>query len=202
MIQKLPVQYELTLMPPAMMGREYVKTFGHRHIAEPRSGIDYTEVCRVEYGTAHFLLHDLDLDRDAPSSGVAYLIEAKAGDTILLPPGYDHLTINPGPGPMLFSDVIARGVYGIYDRFRVTRGACLLEVESGGSPTFIPNPTYSNVPSLQRIPMCEYPKLQLGRDIPLYQALCETKGDIWEFLLDPTLFWPCFPDLKAAMGIQ
>ena len=61
-----PMRYEFTLLPPLRMGREYVKTYGHRHHPEPRSGTDYVEVCEVLLGTAHFVLQTLD-----PASRIA-----------------------------------------------------------------------------------------------------------------------------------
>ncbi len=77
--------------------------------------MDYAEVCEVLAGTAHFLFQTLDVA--GPDATMAFYVEAQAGDKVLVPPGFDHCTINPGPEPLLFSDVIALGVTGIYDRF-------------------------------------------------------------------------------------
>jgi len=192
----VPMRYELTLIPPRRVGREYVKTFGHRHRPEPKSGLDWAEVCEVLVGTAHFVLQTLDLS--GPGASVAYLVEAKAGQKVLLPPGYDHCTINPGPEPLLFSDVIARGVNGIYDRFVATRGAVYVEVVDNGQPRFIPNPTYRDVPPLVRVELKDYPALDLTTDMPLYNAFIRNRGLNWPFLNDPSQFLPMFPDLRAV----
>jgi glucose-6-phosphate isomerase len=198
----VPMRYELTLIPPRRIGRELVKTFGHRHRPEPRSGLDWAEVCEVLVGTAHFLLQTLDLR--GPSASAAYLIEAKAGQKVLLPPGFDHCTINPGYEPLLFSDVVARGVSGIYDRFVATRGAVYLEVANpeGGEPRLIPNPAYRDVPSLVRVELRDYPELDLTSDLPLYTAFIQGLGQNWPFLTDPSRFWPAFPDLRTVFGAQ
>jgi glucose-6-phosphate isomerase len=189
------MQYELTLLPSRRIGREFVKTFGHRHCPEPESGMDYAEVCEVLVGTAHFLFQTLDVE--GPGASVAFYVEATAGQKVLLPPGFDHCTINPGPEPLLFSDVIALGVSGIYDRFRATRGAVYLEVAENGQAQFVTNPTYRDVPSLERIEIKDYPNLHLTTDEPLYSAFVQRKGKDWSFLTDPRRFWPAFPDLKA-----
>ena len=197
-LQDVPMRYELTLIPPRQIGREYIKTFGHRHHPEPRSGIDYAEVCEVLVGKAHFIFQTLDLS--GPSAPSAFCIEATAGQKVVFPPGFDHCTINPGPEPVLFSDVIARGVSGDYSRFTATRGAAYLEVEEQGAPAFIPNPTYERVAPLQEITPVEYPHLRLTDEEPLYTAFVGTRGELWHFLTDPRLFWSTFPDLKDAFS--
>jgi glucose-6-phosphate isomerase len=195
----VPMRYELTLMPPRTVGREYVKTFGHIHRPEPISGLEWTEVVEVLTGTAHFQLQTLDLT--GPDADVVYLIEAGPGEKVLLPPGFDHCTINPGNEPLLFSDVIALGVSGDYSRFVAARGAAYLEVVGDDGPTMIPNPTYRNVAPIRDVSLRDYPALRLTSDTPLYTAFVETRGELWPFLTDPRLFYPAFPDLLAIFAL-
>jgi len=192
------MRYELTLIPPRSIGRECVKTFGHIHHKEPRSNLEWTEVVEVVTGTAHFLLQTLDLD--GPDADHVYLIEAKPGQKVLLPPGFDHCTINPSDEPLLFSDVIALGVSGDYSRFVASRGAAYLEVTDGGAPYFIANPTYRRVAALERVPLTDHPELHLATDLPLYTAFVQTRGADWAFLLDPRLFYAAFPDLQREFS--
>jgi|WetSurMetagenome_2_1015567.scaffolds.fasta_scaffold88449_2 glucose-6-phosphate isomerase, archaeal len=187
------IRYELTLFPDKCIGREYVKAHGHVHIPEPNSGIQYPEICEVLAGTAHFFFQNLD--PSGPSSSEAFCVEVKAGQKIVVPPGYDHLTINPGPGPMLFSDVVALTCGGIYDRFKRTGGAAYLEVEQAGKPVFIPNPHYAAVPALRMAVPREFPALDLSSDRPLYSAFRENAGENWPFLWRPEVFQPAFPSL-------
>ncbi|NLE45281.1 MAG: hypothetical protein GX620_11215 [Chloroflexi bacterium] len=194
----VPMRYELTLVPPGRLGREMIKTHGHRHCPEPRSGLDYVEICEVLTGTAHFLMQTLELD--GPDAPMVFLLEANPGDKIILPPGLDHCTINPGAEPLLFSDVIARGVSGIYDRFTETRGAAYLEVSDNGEPHFIPNPSYRNVAPMEVLRAEDYPELDLTRDRPLYTAFLDGLGERWAFLNDPRLFDASFPDLAALVA--
>ena len=192
----IPMRYELTLIPPRSIGRECVKTFGHIHHKEPRSNLEWTEVVEVVTGTAHFLLQTLDLN--GPDADRVYLIEAHPGEKVLLPPGFDHCTINPGDEPLLFSDVIALGVSGDYSRFVATRGAAYLEVAGGVGPELIVNPTYRHVALIQQVPLRDYPELRLASTEPLYTAFVATRGELWPFLSDPRRFYPAFPDLKAV----
>ncbi|MCK4270648.1 MAG: glucose-6-phosphate isomerase, partial [Methanogenium sp.] len=52
------LRYDITVIPPAMPGREYVKTKGHYHPNDPHtpSGIGYPALCQVPAGEAQFLL--------------------------------------------------------------------------------------------------------------------------------------------------
>ena len=190
----IPMRYELTLFPEKQVGREYVKTLGHIHKPEPVSGIDYPEICEVLVGTAHFIFQTLDVS--GPDSSTVFCVEVKAGEKIVMPPGFDHLTINPGPGPMLFSDVVGLNVTGDYTRISAARGAAYLEVNQGGKPEFIPNPHYRRVGPLKKMKPREFPQIHLTRNTPLYTAFLETGGNFWKFLVDPTLFKPAFKDLN------
>ncbi len=194
----LPFRYELTLIPERRIGREYVKTFGHIHTPEPQSGLAWCEVCEVLVGTAHFIYQTLDPSE--PGATLAYYVEARAGEKILVPPDLDHATINPGPGPLVFSDVVALGIGGNYDRFRATRGAAYYEVVDGGQPRFVANPAYRRVPPLRQVAVRDYPALDLTRDEPLYTAFLRGRAEKWGFLADPRLFASSFRDLAAEIG--
>lgn len=192
----VPMRYELTLIPPRRVGREFIKTLGHRHLPEPRSGIEPPEICEVLHGVAHFLFQTLD--PTGPSASTALYIEARPGQKVVFPPGFDHCTINPGPEPLLFSDVVALGVKGDYSRFAAAHGAAYLEVVQDGRPVFIPNPHYRSVPELRRVEVRDYPALGLSEDTPLYTAFVGRRGAGWEFLTQPERFWETFPHLVTV----
>ncbi len=180
------LRYELTLFPDRRIGHEYVKTLGHLHAAEPQSGIDYPEICEVLHGVAHFFFQKFGA---APHTALeAFYVEVHSGEKIIIPPGYHHLTINPGPGPLLFSDVVAPGVSGLYEDFKQAGGAAYLEVEKAGGAQFVPNPRYSAAPPLARLRPRQFPDLNLSPAQPLYQALLERRGAGWEFLRQPAQF--------------
>jgi glucose-6-phosphate isomerase len=197
-LANLPMRYELTLIPPRQIGREFIKTFGHIHNTEPKSGQTYAEVCEVLLGQAHFVFQTLD--PAGPEANQAFYVEVNPGQKIIIPPGFDHLTINPGPEPLLFSDVISLEVYGVYDRFRSSRGAAYLEVNGEeGQAKFMPNPHYRAVAPLQALALNDYPQHHLSHHEPLYPAFVQHAGQ-WEFLTDPKRFWLDFPDLKELFA--
>jgi glucose-6-phosphate isomerase, archaeal len=189
-----PLRYDLTLIPPRLIGTEYIKTHGHLHSADAASGLTYPEVYEVLVGTAHFFFQTLDLA--GPDAPAAFWIEAQAGDKVLVAPGLDHLAINPGPGLLLVADVMAAGVSNIYERFRVAQGAAYYEVNSGGVPQFVSNPAYRRTAPLGRLMPANYADLYLSTAQPLYSALVHSQGVAWPFLVDPLQFWPMFPEIK------
>ena len=189
-----PLRYELTLVPPRLIGSEYIKTHGHLHGIDDDSGLTYPEVCEVLAGTAHFLFQTLDLA--GPDASVAFLVEAQVGDKVLIAPGLDHVLINPGPGLLLVADVIATGMPSSYDRFRATQGAAYYEVRKDGAPHIVPNPAYRRAAPLRRLAPADYADLYLSAAEPLYTALVRSQGVAWPFLVDPSQFWPMFPEIK------
>jgi glucose-6-phosphate isomerase len=199
-LSQAPIRYELTLFPDKFIGREFIKSHGHIHKPEPRSGIDYPEICEVLVGTAHFFFQTLD--PDGPSCSEAFYVEVKAGEKIIIPPGYDHLTINPGPGPMMFSDVVALSCGGIYQRFKTAGGAAYLEVEQAGQAQFIPNPKYIALPALRKAVPREFPELDLCKGKSLYAAFLENTGENWQFLWQPELFKGLFPNLNTLFNFN
>ena len=82
------VRFDITVIPPGTVGGEYVKTKGHYHPLNP-SGIGYPELYQVLAGEALYLLQRSDL-------GDIVAVAAKAGEFVLIPPGYGHVTVNAG----------------------------------------------------------------------------------------------------------
>ncbi|WP_437344448.1 glucose-6-phosphate isomerase family protein [Methanoculleus frigidifontis] len=66
------------------------------HLLAP-AGIGYPELYQVLAGEAHYLLQRKDL-----SDGV--VVTAKVGEFVLIPPGYGHVTINPGQEDLVMAN--------------------------------------------------------------------------------------------------
>lgn len=199
-ISTLPLRYELTLFPEKLIGKEYVKTLGHLHTTDKESGIDPPEICEVLKGRAHFMF--MKFQDDGQDISKVFYVELLAGEKIIIPPGYDHLTINPGPGPLLFSDVVARTVSGNYQRMIEANGAVYLEVFDHGKQQFIPNPYYRYHPTLLKYRPREFPELGLVKTVPLYTEFVKTLGEKWRFLWNPKEFQTRFPELGSIFYID
>lgn len=173
-LRDLNLRYDVTVLLPGQVGREPIKTAGHYHPIEPSSGLAYPEIYAVLAGRAHYLLQ-----RDGAALGEvteAVLVEAEAGDKLLIPPGYGHITINSGPGPLIMANLVASDFSPDYGPIRRLGGGCYLpQRPSDGAanaslPTYRANARYGEVPPLRRGRAAELPRSGLERGVPLYTA--------------------------------
>lgn len=169
-LRSMNLRYDVTVLLPGRVGTEPIKTAGHYHPAEGSSGLAYPEIYTVLAGRAHYLLQ-----RDGAGPGEvaeAVLIEAEAGDKLLIPPGYGHVSINPGPGPLIMANLVASDFSPDYGPIRQLGGGCYLaeQPEGDGLPVYRPNPRYGQVPPLRRARAASLPAHGLQTGVPLYTA--------------------------------
>ena len=105
------LRYDITIIPPRMLGVEYVKTAGHYHPIPPGGTVSYPELYEVLEGEAIYLLQKQDM------SDVA-AVYAAAGDKVLVPPNYGHITINRSNKILKMANLVARDFSSIYDPIR------------------------------------------------------------------------------------
>lgn len=150
------VRFDLTVIPPATLGGEYVKTKGHYH-PKNEAGIGYPELYQVLAGEAHYLLQKKDL-----SDVVA--VTARAGDVVLVPPGYGHVTINPGEEVLVMANLVSTRFESEYGFYEEMCGAAYYEMESEG---WVRNARYSGTPSFRKFSAGEVPEgwIRHGRGI-------------------------------------
>ncbi len=158
------LRFDITVLVPGVLAGEFVKTAGHHHPCPPgKSGLSYPEVYGVIAGRAHYLLQD-GLDR-GPSR--AFLIDAAPGDIVLVPPNFGHVTINPGPGPLVMGNWVEATFASIYEPFAGRRGGCYYEFARGLEP----NPRYGRPVPLRRLSASEF-----ARECPPGEALWRSSG--------------------------
>lgn len=108
-----PLRYELTSLRPGTVGPEWVKTIGHVHGRAP-DGLGYPEAYEVVAGEGIFVLF---------RPGLCVLVDGRVGERFVIPPGWHHLAVNPGPTALVFADVVSRTVVADYTLLRAQRGA-------------------------------------------------------------------------------
>lgn len=166
------LRYDVTVLIPGAVAGELIKTAGHYHPApggvagsapEGRGGVSFPEVYGVIHGRAHYLLQDGrvgDPER-------AFLIEAGAGDVVVVPPDFGHVTINPGPEPLVMANWVEATFASVYGPYAARRGASHYEFAGdGGEGRVEPNPRYPAVP-LERLTAARF------------AALCPPGEDLW-----------------------
>ncbi len=156
------LRYDMTVIPPRVLCREYVKTKGHYHPDNPH-GVGYPEIYEIIQGTAEYLLQDSALSD-------AVCISAIKGDTILIPPGYGHVTINPGDSTLIMANIVSTAFSSIYEGYELLRGAVYYRMERQG---YVKNPHYPIHPQLRQIKKCNVTGFPGIHHRPLYQMLGE-----------------------------
>jgi len=134
------LRYDITIIPPAMLGKEYIKTAGHYHPLTAGGSVTYPELYEVLEGEALYLLQKSDL-----SDVVA--VYAKAGDKVLVPPDYGHVTINRSNKTLKMANFVARDFSSLYQPYREKGGGAYFFTLEG----WIRNPRCEKAAQLRRI---------------------------------------------------
>jgi len=87
------LRYDITAIPPRMLGSEFTKTVGHYHPKIPGADVSYPEIYQVLEGSAIYLLQKAESGDEDIVLDVA-VVSAEKGDLVLIPPEYGHVTIN------------------------------------------------------------------------------------------------------------
>ncbi|MFL5761174.1 MAG: glucose-6-phosphate isomerase family protein [Thermomicrobiales bacterium] len=133
------LRYDITVILPGLVGREFVKTAGHYHSTAP-DGVAYPEIYEVLQGSAAFVFQ---FDKRNEISGWVQL--AEASDRIVIPPNCGHVTVNIGRGPLVVSDLVAVACTNDYGAFRAAKGAANYIVEDNGRFAVEANRRYNDV---------------------------------------------------------
>lgn len=154
------LRYDITVIPPSMLGDEYVKTAGHYHPPVPGYDLSYAELYQVLEGEAVYLLQKAEGDRISD----VIVCEAKAGDLALVPPGYGHITINASDKKLKMANWVCRDFSSMYEPIKKLFGGAYYMVRDKG---FIRNPDYPEVPEIRFVKPVDYPEAGLfcGKDM-------------------------------------
>lgn len=118
------LRYDITIIPPGMIGREYIKTAGHYHPKAAGALVTYPELYEVLEGEALYLLQSEDLDD-------VVAVAASAGDKVLVPPNYGHITINRSNKTLKMSNFVADNFSSLYAPFKEKGGGAYFFTKEG-----------------------------------------------------------------------
>jgi len=142
-IKLVGLRYDVTIIPPNKIGKEYVKTFGHYHPKIKGHGISYPELYQVSAGRAHYLLQKRGSSGELED---AYSVKAAKKDIVLIPPDYGHVSINPGDSELSMSNWVCRSFDSDYGDYKRMGGAAYFILEG---ERIIPNKRYDPLPRLR-----------------------------------------------------
>lgn len=182
------LRYDISAFRPVMLGREYMKTSGHYHPMIPGTRHAYPEVYEILHGEALYIMQALDDYAAAPDEVVVedvILCRVQAGQKIIMPPGYGHVTVNTLDEPLLMSNWVSSRFGSFYGTVEAARGFAWYVVDDGGEPRYLKNERYARgVPEIRWAEVREVPELGLTWDRPMYEA-CAEAPDLFGFLNRP-----------------
>lgn len=127
LFQKSGLEYDITVIPAGPLGDEYTKTYGHYHSIKEGTDVSYPEIYEVIYGKAHYVLQKVENGQVTDVK----ILEAEAGDKVIVPPGYGHITINPTDDTLVESNIQPLANKSSYDDFTRKHGADFYETDEG-----------------------------------------------------------------------
>lgn len=176
-LEKNGLRYDITVIPPRVICGEFVKTKGHYH-PENAAKHGFPEIYEVLEGTAHYLLQREDLTD-------IVMVTARAGDVVVVPPGYGHVTINPTNDQTLHMANIVSGRFASdYRKYVEGKGAAYYELADG---TIVKNRAYGRIPALRRVDAGRVGTGKAGITSPLY-GMIEQRSPVLSFLNHPEKF--------------
>ncbi len=168
------IRYDITVIPPRDLCGEYVKTLGHYHPENPE-GYGYPEVYEVMKGHAHYLLQAHDFSQ-------VIVVDAFAGDLVMVPPGFGHVTINPTNDSVLqMANLVSSRFQSDYREYVKFRGAAYYEMTNG---SFLKNPLYPDIPALKRVKALEFMTAFSELCVQLY-SMVKQRRDVLAILNHP-----------------
>lgn len=138
------LRYDITIIPPAILGKEYVKTKGHFHLGK------FGELYKVLAGEGIFLLQ-----KGKKRVEDVYFVRGKKGDYIIVPPFYGHTTINPSKKVLKIANWISKNCFSDYLPVEKKQGFCYYYTLEGWKK----NKNYKRIPELkEKRPLKKMPK--------------------------------------------
>jgi glucose-6-phosphate isomerase len=134
--KKDDLRYDITIIPPKMLGKEFVKTKGHYHIGS------FGEIYIVLQGKAIYLMQKTEKNRVVD----VFAVKAKKGDVVLIPPDYGHITINPSKKEELkTANWVSIKCRSDYKPIEKMGGGCWFYTAGG----WVKNKNYKKIPELR-----------------------------------------------------
>jgi len=165
-IESHHLRYDITRIPPGMLGSEYVKTVGHYHPPVPGTDVSYPEIYQVLDGSATYLLQKVEPGEEDIVLDVA-VIKAEKGDLVLVPPGYGHVTINASDKTLEMANWVCRDFSSVYEPIKRLSGAAYFLLKDG----FAKNPLYRDIPPIRYLKPLGFDEIGLVSGESMYDLV-------------------------------
>ena len=131
--RKNRLRYDITAIFPYLFGKEFSKTIGHNH--QPIKGMEAPEIYEVLSGKALFIFQNIKKKE-------VYLIEAKQGEKVIVPPDCGHATVNPTGKVLIIANIFADNIKSDYKFFKQRKGAAIYALKEKTGIFIEKNPSY------------------------------------------------------------
>lgn len=172
------LEYDITVIKNGLVGDEYIKTIGHYHGLVPGQKITYPEVYEVIEGKIHYILQTQPNENNETD---VIIVLAEAGDKIVIPPNYGHISINPTDGISASSNINLRNLPASanYNAYADYEGGAVYETKDG----FVDNKRYV-IRSKKIVKPKECPEFGLFKNKSLYNSVIENPNN-FDFMVNP-----------------
>jgi glucose-6-phosphate isomerase, archaeal len=142
--------YSLVMIPPRIIGREFIKTGGHFHSLMPGTNLGYPEIYTQIYGRLLLYLQERDPE-DTSKVLDSCLVEMKPGVSVSIPPNYAHILINIDGEASLMAGLYSTDFTTDYSVVKSHRGLAYYFMEAPGGYRIERNESYKDVPGLSML---------------------------------------------------
>lgn len=161
------LRYDITIIPPDMMGDEYIKTQGHCHPCVSGTDVTYPEIYQVLNGQAIFMF-----EKKEGKQTKTYHIHGKEGDIVILPPGCSHVTINPTDQILILANWVETNFKSDYKPLLKAKGLAYYYIKKDNENEFIKNLAAGKEASeLEELMPIDPELIGLKKDEPMYSLI-------------------------------
>ena len=137
------LRYDITVIPPKMLGQEFPKTKGHSH--------PFKELYQILSGEGLFLLQKCQNKKVKD----VFWVKVRKGGVLVIPQNYEHLIINSSKRTLKTGNWLSQKCQNLYNFIEKMKGACYCYTKSG----WVKNKNYVNIPRLRfKKPLKSLPK--------------------------------------------
>jgi glucose-6-phosphate isomerase len=182
------VRYDITVIPPAMVGKEFVKTVGHFHSRVPGEDYDYPEIYEVLHGQALFLIQKMDQE-DPNKLRTVMAIKASKGEKVVYPPNYGHIIVNIGHEVLVTANWVSSEYTADYKSVADKHGMAYYVIKGTSDRQFeiVANKNYEAIPEMRFAQGHMNTSFGFMTDEPMYETGIRHPGRL-EFLNNPHKF--------------
>lgn len=187
-IRKHKLRYDITVIKPGLLGKEFIKTAGHYHPLKEGQNMSYPEVYEVLSGKATYILQKRGQAINELDDVIA--LEVEAGEKVCIPPDYGHVTVNAEDETLVMANWVGDGWSSLYEGITNFQGAACYKVEELGDKKYKQNDRCI-IRKLRRMVAIDVDDFGLIKGQPMYES-CMKDPDKFRFLTEPQDYMDVF----------